>query len=92
MKIKNMLKSTNTHTHNNNNNNYSGDIYCRRLWDDNRKTKEKRNKAVQVQLESLSFLLKIRDWSPKYYSTKRLQSPPDDDSWRGRNACSCFKI
>ena len=25
-------------------------------------------------------------------STKRLQSPPDDDSWRGRNSCLVFSF
>ena len=29
------------------------------------KTKQKRNRTVQVHLESLSFPIKIRDWSPK---------------------------
>ena len=33
---------------------YGGDIYCRRLCDDNRKTKPKINRTIQVQLQSLS--------------------------------------
>ena len=38
----------------------SGDIYCRRLCAIE-KTKQKRNGTVQIQLESLSFPLKIRN-------------------------------
>ena len=48
-----------------------------------KRKKQKRNRTVQVQLESLSFCPLNPGLKPKYCSRKRLQSPSDDDSWGG---------